>query len=368
MLTGPDAIAQLAGGKVMPIYLEGRLIPVQNDISRELGLSANQVVRAVIEQRPEGLIILINGRPVDLPKQLRFRPGDVIWLKAFESPKGLALQVTPPPASAVTIPGASTGQGLSPMVASLFAQPASFGGLLSLFSSTGGLASLTSYAQASGGLGPLSLFLQSSPSMARLTGEQVKASMLRSGLFTEARLLAGQSVKSDVKVALREIALRLAQAPRGTADSLRQAAESAVRELESSQADSLQASTNREFLLNFMLPFRDAEPVYVSIHRPPRSQEDQEPPITVNLHTVSETLGEVWMKTVVRQKSLLEITMWAVQADTASRAEKARAELSAELESAGLSMTSLAVFHGRRPEEPSQSRVVEHGAVFDQSA
>ena len=200
MLTGLDAIAQLAGGKVMPIYLEGRLIPVQNDISRELGLSANQVVRAVIEQRPEGLIILINGRPVDLPKQLRFRPGDVIWLKAFESPKGLTLQVTPPPASAVTTP-AGAGQGLSPMVASLFAQPASFSGLLSLFSSSGGLASLASYAQASGGLGPLSLFFQASPSMARLTGEQVKASMLRSGLFTESRLLAGQSVKSDVKVA-----------------------------------------------------------------------------------------------------------------------------------------------------------------------
>ena len=64
MLTGPEAIAQLASGKVLPIYLEGRVVPVQNDISRELGLSANQVIRAVVEQRPEGLIILINGRSV----------------------------------------------------------------------------------------------------------------------------------------------------------------------------------------------------------------------------------------------------------------------------------------------------------------
>lgn len=352
----------------MPIYLEGRLIPVQNDVSRELGLSANQVVRAVIEQRSEGLIILINGRPVDLPKQLRFRPGDVIWLKAFESPKGMALQVVQPPgAPVVTAPGAP-GQGLSPMVASLFAQPARFGGLLSLFSSSGGLASLTSYSQATGGVGPLSLFLQASPSMARLTGEQVKASMLRSGLFTESRLLAGQSVKSDVKAGLRELALRLAQAPRGAADSLRKAAESAVRELESSQADTLQAATNREFLLNFMLPFRDADPVFVSIYRPPRTPEEQEPPLTVNLHTVSENLGEVWMRTVVGQKNSLEITMWAIQADTASRAERARPELSAELESVGLSMASFIVFHGRRPEEPSHSRVAEHGAVFDQSA
>ncbi len=366
MLTSTDAIAQVAGGKVMPIYLEGRIIPVQNDVSRELGLSANQVVRAVIEQRSEGLVILINGRAVDLPKQLRFRPGDVVWLKAFQGTKGPALQVVPPPSSSLS--GVASGQAASPLVASLFAQPASFGGLLSLFSNTGGLASLTSYANASGGLGPLAMLLQSAPSMARLTSEQVKASMLRSGLFTEARLLAGQPVKSDMKVALREMALRLSKAPRGAADSLRQAAESAVRELESSQADSLQAATNREFLLNFMLPFHDAEPVFVSVYRPPRSEEEQDPPLTVNLHTVSETLGEVWMKTVVRQKSKLEITMWAAQADTALRAEKAKAELSAELESAGLSMASLSVFHGRRPEEPRQSRISEHGAVFDQSA
>lgn len=96
MLTGPEAIAQLAGGKVLPIYLEGRVVPVQNDISRELGLSANQVVRAVVEQRPEGLIILINGRPVELPVQLRFRPGDLIWLKVVQTPQGLVLQTVAP--------------------------------------------------------------------------------------------------------------------------------------------------------------------------------------------------------------------------------------------------------------------------------
>ena len=153
MLTGPEAISQLAGGKVLPIYLEGRVVPVQNDISRELGLSANQVIRAVVEQRPEGLIILINGRPVELAAQLRFRPGDLIWLKVIQTSQGLVLQTTAPPAglagSAAPRQPLPTGTAaplptaaVSPMVASLFAQPANFNGLMSLFSSSGSLASL----------------------------------------------------------------------------------------------------------------------------------------------------------------------------------------------------------------------------------
>ena len=75
MLTGPDAIAQMAGGKISPIFLEGR-IPIAEATSKELGLLPNQVVRAVVEQRAEGLVVLINGRPFELPAQLRFRPGD----------------------------------------------------------------------------------------------------------------------------------------------------------------------------------------------------------------------------------------------------------------------------------------------------
>ena len=45
MLTGPDAIG-VAGGKPLPIYLEGRLIPMADAVGRELGLKFNEVVRA----------------------------------------------------------------------------------------------------------------------------------------------------------------------------------------------------------------------------------------------------------------------------------------------------------------------------------
>jgi hypothetical protein len=380
MLTGPEAIAQLAGGKVLPIYLEGRMVPVQNDISRELGLSANQVVRAVVEQRSEGLIILINGRPVELPTQLRFRPGDLIWLKVVQTPKGLMLQTVAPPSGQAGsgLPGQPLPTGtaaplptaaVSPLVASLFAQPANFNGLMSLLSNSGGLASLSTLAQSSGALGPLALFLNARPSMARLSPDGVRAALAASGFLTEARLAAGKSVRADLKAGLREAIQKITGSATGSTSSLKSMLESAVRELESSQADALSSSSQREFLFSFLIPFRDTEPVLVTFQKPPRGPDDAEAPFIINLHTRSEGLGEVWMKTVVGRKTRLDLTMWADRADTAKRAELAKSELAEELESAGLSLASLTVFHGRRPEDAFPSPSDQgHGVVFDQRA
>lgn len=380
MLTGPEAIAQLAGGKVLPIYLEGRVVPVQNDISRELGLSANQVVRAVVEQRPEGLIILMNGRPVELPVQLRFRPGDIIWLKVVQTPQGLVLQTVAPPngQTGSATPGQPLPTGaapplptaaVSPLVASLFAQPANFNGLMSLFSSSGSLASLSTLAQSSGALGPLALFLNARPSMARLSPDGVRAALAASGFLTEARLAAGKSVRADLKAGLREALQRVMSSRTGPASGLKSMLESAVREIESSQADALSASSQREFVFSFLIPFRDADPVLVTFQKPASTPEEPEAPFIINLHTRSDGLGEVWMKTVVGRKTRLDLTMWADRGETARRAELAKSELAEELESAGLSLASLTVFHGKRPSEnqsvaPNES----HGVVFDQRA
>ena len=374
-------MAQLASGKILPIYLEGRVVPVQNDISRELGLSANQVIRAVVEQRPEGLIILINGRSVELAAQLRFRPGDIIWLKVVQTPQGLVLQTTAPPAGLVGS-AAAPGQPLptataaplptaavSPMVASLFAQPANFNGLMSLFSSSGSLASLSTFAQSSGALGPLALFLNARPSMARLSPDGVRAALAASGFLTEARLAAGKSVRVDLKAGLREALQRITASSTGVAAGLKSMLESAVRELESSQADALSASSQKEFIFSFLIPFRDADPVLVTFQRPPATPDEPEAPFTINLHTRSEGLGEVWMKTVVGRKTRLDLTMWADRSETARRAELAKSELAEELESAGLSLASLTVFHGRRPAEHQPIAPDEgHGVVFDQRA
>jgi hypothetical protein len=377
MLTGTEAIAQ-GGGKILPIYLEGRLIPVPDAVGRELGLNANQVVRALVEMRGESLVLLVNGRALELGSQTRYRPGDALWLRFVDLPQGgLAFkQVQGPagqpqaaaPASAAGLAAGVAQPGISPVVSSLFAQPANLSGLAALLSGSGALAGLLQGLRSTTGLGPLGiLFQQARPSMARLSPEAVKNALKASGLFTESRLARGESVQADLKAALRELLVRMGQMPR-LADGLRQATQSAVREIESSQADALAASAQRELSFGFVIPFRDADPVLVQFFRPRRSPEQPDPPYTINLHTRSSDLGEVWMKTVVSGSRSLDMVMWAERNDIAERAQKAAPELTEELESAGLSVHSFLVVNGRRPPEPSPVLGEAPGVVFDRQA
>lgn len=375
MLTGNEAIAQV-GGKILPIYLEGRLIPVPEATSRELALNPNQVVRAVVEMRGESLVLMINGKALEMAPQARYKPGDALWLRLIDTPQGgLALKQVPPPvgtpAAGVPTPAAAAAAApqpaVSPSVSSLFAQPANLSGLAALLSNAGGLASITSTLQAAGGLGPLGILLQGRAAMARLSPEAVKNALRASGLFTESRLARGEQVVGDMKAALRDALVRMGQSPR-MVDGLRQATQSAVREMESSQADSLAAASQRELSFGFVIPFKDADPVLVQFFRPRKTEEQPDPPFTINLHTQSQDLGEVWMKTMVSPNRSLDLVMWADRADTASRAQKAKAELVEELEGAGLSVKTLLVVHGRRPPEPSPVIREAPGVVFDRQA
>jgi hypothetical protein len=391
MLTGSDAIAQIPGGKVLPIYLEGRLIPVTNQVGRELGLSINEVVRSVVEVRGDSLAIMINGRAFDLPTQLRFRPGDAIWarfillpngffaFKLFESAPGAAKTSAPQvshagqasasgataSASTAAPAAASPFSAASPTVTSLFAQPANLSGLLQLFSQSG-LTALTSQLSASGSLGPLGLFLQARPSMSRLSPDMIAAALRASGLVSEAKLLKGQPVGPDLKLALRDLFGRLSGASQSSAG--RAAVESALRELDSSQADTLLAQQNRDLAFSFVIPFKDADPVLVSMSRPRPKGEFSESAFTINVYTNSQTLGEIWMKATISEGTEVDFAMWAVREDISSRAVKAKPELAEEMESVGLRMQNFLVFTGRKPEEPATTLGEHPGGVVDQKA
>ncbi|HSG19578.1 MAG TPA: hypothetical protein VLA31_02310, partial [Burkholderiaceae bacterium] len=110
MLTGPDAIG-VAGGKPLPIYLEGRLIPVADAVGRELGLKFNEVVRGVVEARAESLLLKLNGREVELPAQLKFRPGEVLWLRYTEMGRGMVLVPQAGPGAVAGGAAGAAGQG-----------------------------------------------------------------------------------------------------------------------------------------------------------------------------------------------------------------------------------------------------------------
>lgn len=386
MLTGPDAIAQIPGGKVLPIYLEGRLIPVTNQVGRELGLSINEVVRSVVEIRGDSLAIMVNGRQFDLPAQLRFSPGEALWLRfimfpngyfAFkpisgpghnspQSPAQVNKSITSTPLSTTT--ASPLGSGLSPAVTSLFAQPANLSGILQILSNAGGMGSLLSLASA---LGPSALaqFLQSRPSMGHLSPELVKAALRASGLLSEAKLAKGLSANPDLKLALRELLSSSAFGRLRSGSLTSQSLESSIREIESAQADALSAQTNRDLAFSFIFPFRDADPVLVSSFRPKQKAGSKVmPPLTLNLYTNSDSLGEVWMKATISDLRTIDLAMWAIREDIATRAVKAKPELAEELESAGIEMKGFLVFNGPRPAEPPRTPEDESGIIIDQKA
>ncbi|MGA1302080.1 MAG: hypothetical protein ACO3X3_06265, partial [Burkholderiaceae bacterium] len=227
MLTGPDAIG-VAGGKPLPIYLEGRLIPVADAVGRELGLKFNEVVRGVVEARAETLLLKLNGREVELPAQLKFRPGEVLWLRYTEMGRGMVLV---PQAGPGAVAGGAAGQGgaagaagvpgpiaapppaggLSPAVASLFLRPADFSGLLSLLSGAAfvGLAQRAQSGGSTVGTNALGQWLSQRPAMGRLSADGVRQALRASGLFTESALGKGGAIPGDLKLAMRQAVLQM---------------------------------------------------------------------------------------------------------------------------------------------------------------
>jgi hypothetical protein len=202
--------------------------------------------------------------------------------------------------------------------------------------------------------------------MGRLTPEAVRQAMRSSGLFTESMIAnGGGPAVGDLKLALRQA---LAEIELDALEQgLREKIESGLHELESSQADSLVAASQRDLVFNFVIPFKDADPVLISLFRPKRSEEQPNPPSVINIYTRSESLGEVWLKTVVFSGDVLELTMWAAQTDVASRARRAVAELEEEMASAGLVLRSITVLSGRRPSEEVPPDL-KPGAVLDLKA
>jgi hypothetical protein len=103
------------------------------------------------------------------------------------------------------------------------------------------------------------------------------------------------------------------------------------------------------------------------VRRGPR-QDGEQPVLTVNVHSKTEDLGPVWLKTQLMNAQQIELTMWAEQAFVVDQARSRASLLGDELRDAGLNMRSFNVVHGSRPAEPSNWTPSGRGLVVDVSA
>ncbi len=370
MIGTADLSLAQAAGRANPIFLEGKLLPLTASAASELGLKEGDVVPALVQARGNDLALLMRGRMLDLPPNSNLTAGQNLNLQVQIAPNGVLTLVplAPPPTAAAALPLLPGGAAaLFSRVGNLLFRPPGQPSLAQLFSP-----------------GVMEALLKNSPridlqtqwrglqlSMAQLTPQalsQAVAAAMGSEVWLARGLPAGPA---DPKQLLRRLLGELEKTSKdeggeGLIEGLGELREG-IQELEASQVQAVQAQAQREMLFSMMLPFADAEPVELVFRRAPR-QGDEAPPLVVNVHSRSQALGEIWLKTQLNNGDKVELTMWALNGAVVEQARQRSAELGQQLSDAGLAMQSFQIMHGARPAQPADWVPSGRGMVVDVAA
>jgi hypothetical protein len=375
-MLGPDVVS--AASRIGLVQAENRTVWVQTPVAQQLGLRDGQIVQATAEVRDQRVRLWLKDFFFDLPNGWVLKDGDKPFLRVSHNPGGwgFLIQAYPngqaPPATATPVNqlfGLNPGLALAAEAAQPEPQSNRVGMLLmhppgfATFSKL-----LSDVAQGSWGtqaeIGPwFQRLLQQRSSMA-----QINPSMLRKAVMGQARsieniLLQGQEAADDPKTLLKTL-LSLLSEEGANKEVLRQV-EDAASEFEAAQAQSAQKMQQGELSLHVILPFVDADPVDLHFQRPPRKKGQEEPPLSVDIHSRSRVLGEVWLNTQISKGSDVDLVMWALRGDVAHLAKERSGELGLELGSAGLQLQSFQIFNAPRPLARVSESSGTRGSVID---
>lgn len=353
MITGAETAGLV--GRPSPIYLEGRLpLLLQAKDVLALGLRDGQMVRPTVEVRQDQLKMVLFNRVFDLPPGLRAQAGDVVFMQVHLLANGGAQLRALAPTKAQQHQDAQLA-GAASRVDQLSLRPQSGLSAWMRLLEPGGLQKVFSQLSPSPDVAIAPRWL---PRMGTLDGPALKLALLRSGLFTESRLVAGGlEAGQDLKLMLRDWMRRL-----GANNPLAQPLSEAVDEIESAQLHALDPASGREGLA-LVLGFADAPPVHLQIQREGGRQAPPEAPWLVNIHSDSVQWGPLWLQVQVLTQQRVGLTMWA-ERESIYLSAQARAEgLAQEMREADLDLVSFRVIHGRRTDEPEV--VAAQGSLID---
>lgn len=356
----------LLPGRSNPIFLEGKLLPLTVAQARELDLRNGQVIQALVQSRgSDDLSLLMRGKLIDLPASALtngWRVGQSLTLQVQAGANGLFLQAQP-------------GSDL------MLAQPQFFSRVGNLLFRPPGLEQLgqlfkpgvlDALLQASGRADLQGQWRSMQLSLAQSDPQQLAQAinrMVASAMGSELRLLRGMPLPTDdPKQLLRKLMAALAgkgDDEEGASTEALGKLSQAVDDLESSQVQAVQAQAQKEVLISLMLPFVDAEPIELQFRRAPRREGEERPPLTVNVHSRSQDIGEVWLKTQLHGLDRVDLTMWALREGVVEQARARSGELGAQLSEAGLAMQSFQVIHGARPQGTADWVPSGRGLVID---
>ena len=337
-MLGMDQI--MSAAKSAQQIVDSSPVRVSEPVARNLGLRDGEVVKGMVEADGDSLKLVLKGLPIELPPGRGLAAGDTPTFRVIESPTGLLLQLVQTLPAAPAAAPTQASASLPAAILSMLVRPPELPALMQLFSG-----SFIPTALAAANAPELAaLFRKARPSMARLTPDALRDALADSGLSTESSLAHGKVPQEyNIKLLLRRLL-------KATPDNspIRDTVEGAVDDIESSQLKAVQAQTQGELMLNLVIPFVDANPVRLTFFRPAPSLEQPDPPYTVNVHSRSDALGEVWLKTAISAKTQVDMTMWALLPTVAAAASNASYALGLELEKAGLKMKSFVVYNSAR--------------------
>jgi hypothetical protein len=352
-----------AASRIGPVQAENRSVWVQTPVAQQLGLRDGQIVQATVEVRDQRVRLWLKDFFFELPNGWVLKDGDKPFLRVShnagswgfliqaypngQAPVGTATPVnqlfglhTTPPLSAEM---AAQPEPQSNRLGMLLMHPPGFATFSKLLNDVG-QGSLDGQTE----IGPwLQRLLQQRNSLA-----QMNPSMLRKAVMGQARsieniLLKGQVGADDPKTLLKTL-LGLLSEEGNNKDMIRQV-EDASTEFEAAQAQSAQKMQQGELSLHVILPFIDADPVDLHFQRPPRKKDQEEPPLSVDIHSRSRVLGELWLNTQISKGNDVDLVMWALRGEVAHLAKERSGELGLELGSAGLQLQSFQIFNAPRP-------------------
>jgi hypothetical protein len=345
-------------GRIQPIYLEGKLLPLAAPVALDLGLRDGQVIQATVNSSGSDMSLLLQGKSIDLPENLAsgLVPGQSMWWRVQENAQGefSLLPLAQPTAK-------RTHSVLISRLSSLLYRPKEdnmvplLGGRridqwLQMLSRSDLQAQWRS--------------LLVSPS--HLSAETIRLALL-GALGHEAWFGRGRpNPGADLKQFLRSLLKALEASPDGTKAERSQLQDS-IDSLESNQVQALQAQIQNEVLFSLTLPFVGGDCATLTFRRA-APQEGRSPAFTVNVHSKSADLGPVWLQTRLTGNQQVDLTMWAQMQSVADQARARQADLAIELKSSGLILQTFQVIHGARPTEDREWTPSGRGLVVDISA
>ncbi len=372
---GPENVLGVV--RAPAIHLDTRHLWVETHTAEQLNLRDGQVIQAVARAEDGAVRLWLKDFSFGIPNGWNVREGDKPFLRATLTPGGWGLLIHPVvpgaghPAPPGVVPVRAEVSAESPLLLqgarlnTLLLQPPGFSSLLPWLQ-PGVLEVLARSIGANDWLGK---FKAASLVMAQLNPDMLRRAVQAQARSVEHDLGQQRIAEDEPKSLLRKLLASLAQEEgQALVDKVSKDLHRAVDELEAAQLQTVQDLSRGQLALHVVLPFVDADPVELFFHRPPRSKEQEAPPLSVDIHSRSRGLGEIWLNTQISGGHQVDLMMWAVKSETAQLAQLNATELQFEMDAFDLKLRSFQIFNAPRPGQPEEWTPPARGSVVDARA